>query len=130
MSFLSSNLRIHLGEHDLRKIDQGEQLSRAIKVIRHPEFEPVTLKNDIMLLRLDAPARLSKSIQIIPMAKDCVSVGTHCGVSGWGTTTYPAGKGKGRDSSLRTSEKPCWIRIQAHLVQCQVPHRDPPAASR
>ncbi|KAJ6663522.1 hypothetical protein lerEdw1_009601 [Lerista edwardsae] len=89
VSFLRSNLRIHLGEHDLRKHDYGEQLSRAVKFIRHPDFEPDTLKNDIMLLRLDPPARLSRTIQIIPMAEDCVPIGTQCVVSGWGTTTYP-----------------------------------------
>ncbi|XP_066494732.1 trypsin-like [Tiliqua scincoides] len=86
---LGSNIQIHLGEHDLRKHDKGEQFSKATKLIRHPEFEKVTLKNDIMLLRLDPPAQLSETIQIIPMAKECAPIGTKCLVSGWGTTTYP-----------------------------------------
>ncbi|XP_053123540.1 kallikrein-8-like [Hemicordylus capensis] len=86
---LGSTISIHLGEHDVRKEDEGEQYSSAVQIIRHAEFEPESLKNDIMLLRLDPPATLGDTIKIIPMATECAPTGTNCVVSGWGTTTYP-----------------------------------------
>ncbi|KAH0631301.1 hypothetical protein JD844_005583 [Phrynosoma platyrhinos] len=84
------DLTVHIGEHDLRKHDDGEQISKVAKLIRYPEYEASTLKNDIMLVRLDTPALLGDKIKTIPVAKECVPVGTKCVVSGWGTTTFPA----------------------------------------
>uniref|UniRef100_A0A8D0BDN6 Peptidase S1 domain-containing protein n=1 Tax=Salvator merianae TaxID=96440 RepID=A0A8D0BDN6_SALMN len=86
---LGRSLSIHLGEHDLRKQDNGEQYGKAVKVIRHPDYEPVLLKNDIMLLRMEPPAILGDTIKIIPMAKECAPTGTKCVISGWGTTSFP-----------------------------------------
>ncbi|XP_033014591.1 trypsin-like, partial [Lacerta agilis] len=86
---LGRNLMVHLGEHDLRKQDAGEQASRAVRVIRHPKFDPLTLKNDVMLLKLSPPAVLGDTIKTIPLAKECAPIGTKCVVSGWGTTTFP-----------------------------------------
>ncbi|XP_061453975.1 cationic trypsin-3-like isoform X2 [Rhineura floridana] len=83
------NLAIHLGEHDLRKQDDGEQNTKAVQLIRHPEFEPTSLKNDIMLLQLDPPAILGDTAKTIPLTKDCAPTGTKCVVSGWGATTFP-----------------------------------------
>uniref|UniRef100_A0A8D0BIK3 Peptidase S1 domain-containing protein n=1 Tax=Salvator merianae TaxID=96440 RepID=A0A8D0BIK3_SALMN len=50
----------------------------TVKVIRHPDYEPVLLKNDIMLLRMEPPAILGDTIKIIPMAKECAPTGTKC----------------------------------------------------
>ncbi|XP_062996627.1 trypsin-like [Elgaria multicarinata webbii] len=86
---LRGSLTVHLGEHDLHKQNVGEQHCKIVKAIRHPEFEPVTLKNDIMLLRLDPPAILGGTVRAVPMAKECAPIGTQCVVSGWGTTTFP-----------------------------------------
>ncbi|XP_003225001.2 trypsin [Anolis carolinensis] len=83
-------LTVHIGEHDLRKHDDGEQSSKVAKLIRHPEYEPNTLKNDIMLVRLDTPAILGEYVKTVPVAKECIPVGAKCVVSGWGTTTFPA----------------------------------------
>ncbi|XP_053254395.1 trypsin-like [Podarcis raffonei] len=86
---LRRNLMVHLGEHDLYKQDVGEQSSKAIRAIRHPKFEPRTMKNDVMLLKLSPPAVLGDTIKTIPFAKECAPTGTKCVVSGWGTTTFP-----------------------------------------
>ncbi|KAJ7304180.1 hypothetical protein JRQ81_011711 [Phrynocephalus forsythii] len=84
-----SNLTIVIGQHNLRKVKKGKDLFKVTKAIPHPEFEETTLKNDLLLLRMEQPARLGATVKVIPMAKECAPTGTRCVVSGWGTTTFP-----------------------------------------
>uniref|UniRef100_A0A6J0V8N2 Kallikrein-14-like n=1 Tax=Pogona vitticeps TaxID=103695 RepID=A0A6J0V8N2_9SAUR len=84
-----SNLTILIGKHDLQKHEEGEHVSNVTKAIVHPEFEKMTLKNDLMLLRMYQPAQLGDTVKVIPVPKECAPVGTMCVVSGWGTTSFP-----------------------------------------
>uniref|UniRef100_A0A8B9EKE9 Peptidase S1 domain-containing protein n=1 Tax=Anser cygnoides TaxID=8845 RepID=A0A8B9EKE9_ANSCY len=63
-------LRVRLGENDLGQAEGTEQERRVLRAFRHPAFDPTTLDNDLMLLQLDRPARLSR----------------------WGTVTTPQGE--------------------------------------
>ncbi|XP_015280520.1 PREDICTED: trypsin-like [Gekko japonicus] len=81
-------ITVFLGAHTLWKRG-GAQITHAVEAIRHAAFEPMSLKNDIMLLRLDPPAVLGGRVRPIPMAGWCAPVGTKCVVSGWGATSIP-----------------------------------------
>nr|KAF6410261.1 kallikrein related peptidase 15 [Rousettus aegyptiacus] len=53
------NMRVRLGEHNLRKRDGAEQLRAVSRLIQHPRYEARSHRHDLMLVRLQRPARLS-----------------------------------------------------------------------
>ncbi|NXK51825.1 TRYP protein, partial [Chauna torquata] len=93
-------LRLRLGENDLRQTEGTEQDRRVIRAIRHPAFNPTTLDNDLMLLKLDQPARLNRAVQPLALPRTCAPPGTTCLVSGWGTPKEPLCNYPGRWSLL------------------------------
>jgi len=64
----------------------------VLKAIPHPAFNPATLDNDLLLLKLDRPATLGRAVQPLPLPASCVPPGATCLVSGWGTVTSPQGE--------------------------------------
>ncbi|KAI6058742.1 Kallikrein-14-like protein [Aix galericulata] len=89
-------LRVRLGENDLGQAEGTEQERGVLRAFRHPAFDPTTLDNDILLLQLDRPARLSRAVQPLALPRSCAPPGTSCLVSGWGTVTTPQGEAGGR----------------------------------
>ncbi|XP_053123739.1 kallikrein-15-like isoform X2 [Hemicordylus capensis] len=82
---------VRLGEHNLRRLDWSEQLKLTSKVIVHPDYNPVTKNNDIMLIKLLLPACLNSKVQTLELPTHCPVPGNRCVVSGWGTTSSPQG---------------------------------------
>ncbi|NXD18300.1 KLK14 protein, partial [Nothocercus nigrocapillus] len=82
-------LRLRLGEYDLRVHEGTEQNRRVVQAIRHPAFNPSTLDNDLMLLKLERPAELGRAVQPLALPRACAPAGTTCLISGWGTITTP-----------------------------------------
>ncbi|XP_043935333.1 trypsin-like [Protopterus annectens] len=83
------SLQIRIGKHNIETVEEGEQNIRAAKQIIHPNYDKWGLENDLMMIKLASPAVLSESAQPIALPSTCVSVGTECLVSGWGTTISP-----------------------------------------
>ncbi|OBS83059.1 hypothetical protein A6R68_22945, partial [Neotoma lepida] len=79
-----SFMRVHLGEHNLRKHDGPEQVRSVSQIIPHPGYEARTHRHDIMLLRLLQPARLSSQVRPVALPRRCPFTGEDCVVSGWG----------------------------------------------
>uniref|UniRef100_A0A8C5VGV3 Kallikrein related peptidase 14 n=1 Tax=Microcebus murinus TaxID=30608 RepID=A0A8C5VGV3_MICMU len=82
-------LRVALGKHNLRRWEATQQVLRVTRQVAHPSYNPRAHNNDLMLLRLERPARLGRAVKTIPVAQSCASPGTPCLVSGWGTTSSP-----------------------------------------
>ncbi|XP_005412782.1 PREDICTED: kallikrein-6 [Chinchilla lanigera] len=78
-------LHIYLGKHSLRNSLNTEKIS-VVKTVVHPGFNPATHDQDIMLLRLSEPAKLSDLIQPLALQKDCRARSTSCHILGWGKT--------------------------------------------
>ncbi|KAF6288310.1 kallikrein related peptidase 14 [Rhinolophus ferrumequinum] len=78
-----------LGKHNLRRREATEQVLRVARQVPHPQYNSRTHDNDLMLLRLERPARLGRAVRPITVAQTCASPGTSCRVSGWGTTSSP-----------------------------------------
>ncbi|NXV80192.1 KLK14 protein, partial [Atlantisia rogersi] len=85
----SRDLRLRLGENDLQRPEGTEQQRLVTKAIPYPTFDPDTLDNDLMLLRLDRPVVFNDAIRPLPLPSSCPTPGTTCLVSGWGTITSP-----------------------------------------
>ncbi|XP_036286294.1 kallikrein-15 [Pipistrellus kuhlii] len=78
------HMRVHLGEHNLRKRDGTEQLRTVVRIIPHPGYVARTHVNDLMLLRLARPARVSPRVRPATLPARCPRPGDPCVVSGWG----------------------------------------------
>ncbi|XP_078502958.1 trypsin I-P1-like isoform X2 [Lissotriton helveticus] len=83
---LPGTMVARLGEQVLSEFDFTEQDIAAVKQIQHPNYNPETLDNDIMLIKLAQPAQYNQYAQPIPLPTSCVAAGTWCTVSGWGDT--------------------------------------------
>ncbi|XP_053908595.1 kallikrein-14-like [Cuculus canorus] len=83
------NLRLRLGENDLQRWEGTEQERLVAKAIPHPAYNPVTMDNDLLLLKLNRPAALGRAVRPLPLPRACAAPGALCLLSGWGTVTSP-----------------------------------------
>uniref|UniRef100_A0A8C4TIT9 Peptidase S1 domain-containing protein n=1 Tax=Erpetoichthys calabaricus TaxID=27687 RepID=A0A8C4TIT9_ERPCA len=81
-------ITVYLGLHDRSKAELTEQVLQVEKEIPHEEYNEITDRNDIMLLKLERSVTLSPGVQIIgiPRKRSSTLDGTSCSVAGWGTT--------------------------------------------
>ncbi|XP_029432179.1 trypsin-like [Rhinatrema bivittatum] len=84
-----SHLQIRLGEHNIHHPEGTEQFLYAAEMFPHQDFNPATYVNDIMLLKLNAPAVLNDYVKPLLLPTLYPPVNKHCLVCGWGTTTSP-----------------------------------------
>uniref|UniRef100_A0A2K5JAI0 trypsin n=1 Tax=Colobus angolensis palliatus TaxID=336983 RepID=A0A2K5JAI0_COLAP len=61
---------VRLGEHNIEVLEGTEQFIDAAKIIRHPNYNRITLDNDILLIKLSSAAVIN----------------ARCLISGWGNT--------------------------------------------
>ncbi|KAM8791636.1 kallikrein-9-like [Rhynchonycteris naso] len=84
-------LWVRLGEHHLWKWEGSEQLFRVTDFYPHPGFKknvsPQDHNDDIMLIRLPRKAHLGPAVQPLNFSKTCVSPGSQCLISGWGSVS-------------------------------------------
>ncbi|XP_064557449.1 kallikrein-7-like, partial [Zonotrichia leucophrys gambelii] len=67
----------------------GEQRRRSVRAFPFPGYNESSKDGDLMLLRLQVPAHLSRQVSPLPLARTCAPPGTTCQISGWGSTTSP-----------------------------------------
>ncbi|XP_069738735.1 kallikrein-11-like [Phaenicophaeus curvirostris] len=80
---------VHLGKHNLYTRERGEMQKMVQKFLAHPDYNPTTKDNDIMMMKLFTPVALTDRIRPIPVASCLPEPGTTCTTSGWGATTSP-----------------------------------------
>ncbi|XP_057232919.1 acrosin-like [Malurus melanocephalus] len=78
---------------------RGAQVRNVGKLVRHADYNPDDMSNDIALLELDYPVQCSPYIQLacLPDATLRVSELRNCWVAGWGATTARAADPKSSD---------------------------------
>ncbi|XP_044279639.1 cationic trypsin-3-like isoform X2 [Varanus komodoensis] len=81
-----SRMQVVLGDHDIYEEQGDEQFIQAEKIIVHPDYNPMYLDNDIMLVKLAKGAQISSRVSPIVLGYGCPAPGTECLVSGWGNT--------------------------------------------
>nr|XP_030705858.1 kallikrein-7-like [Globicephala melas] len=82
---LMNSYNVHMGSEDLSR---GQKI-RATMSFRHPDYSTQSQANDLMLVKLRTPAKLSSTVKKVNLPSRCEPPGTTCTVSGWGTTTSP-----------------------------------------
>ncbi|XP_048357595.1 trypsin-like [Sphaerodactylus townsendi] len=80
---------IRLGLTNMTVTDRSEQQRRAIKLVVHPNYNPESKNNDIMLIKLSSVVDINDRVQPLSVANQCAAPGTQCLVTGWGTVTSP-----------------------------------------
>ncbi|EMP27700.1 Trypsin-4 [Chelonia mydas] len=71
-------ISVRLGEHNIKHLDWTEQLRVAEKTILHPQYNPPSKDNDIMLIKLLTPAIFNKNVQPLELPTSCPSTGEKC----------------------------------------------------
>ncbi|KAM4825033.1 kallikrein-6 [Thomomys bottae] len=79
-------LQVYLGKHSLQHRESSEEMLPAARMVVHPGYDHHTHDNDLMLLRLARPVKLSRSIQPLQMETNCSAQNPHCLTLGWGKT--------------------------------------------
>uniref|UniRef100_A0A8C1CIQ4 chymotrypsin n=1 Tax=Cyprinus carpio carpio TaxID=630221 RepID=A0A8C1CIQ4_CYPCA len=84
--------RVILGEHDRSSNAEAIQTISVGKSIKHPNYNSYTINNDILLIKLATPAKLSTHVSPVCLAEtsDNFPGGLKCVTSGWGLTRYNA----------------------------------------
>ncbi|XP_067414585.1 mast cell protease 1A-like [Emydura macquarii macquarii] len=79
---------VSLGAHDVTKLERSQQRLAVKWKIPHPKYNNRTQENDLMLLKLKGKAKLTRSVQLLPLpeASEEVAPGYTCNVAGWGNT--------------------------------------------
>ncbi|XP_060770689.1 chymotrypsin A-like [Neoarius graeffei] len=81
-----------LGEHNRASNSESIQTIRVAKSIRHPNYNPYTINNDVAVIKLASPARLGPRVSPVCLAAttDSFPGGMRCVTTGWGLTRYNA----------------------------------------
>ncbi|XP_045712286.1 kallikrein-11 isoform X1 [Phyllostomus hastatus] len=84
---------VHLGKHNIHQRDRYTQIRVATESFPHPDFNDSVPnkdhRNDIMLVKMAAPAFITWAVRPLTLSSHCVSPGTSCLISGWGSTSSP-----------------------------------------
>lgn len=75
-----------LGKHNLQQRESSQEQNPVVRMVVHPGYNAATHDQDIMLLRLAQPARLSEHIQPLPLQRNCTEGPSSCHILGWGKT--------------------------------------------
>uniref|UniRef100_A0A8K9XYW3 Peptidase S1 domain-containing protein n=1 Tax=Oncorhynchus mykiss TaxID=8022 RepID=A0A8K9XYW3_ONCMY len=73
------------GEHDMLMSNEAIQILKPAKVFTHSRWNPSTIKNDILLIKLATPTTLSAKVSPVCLAsyEDNFAPGMTCVTSGW-----------------------------------------------
>ncbi|NXX42663.1 MCPT3 protease, partial [Tricholaema leucomelas] len=96
---LLGNITVILGAHNIHEPESSQQIRGVVSYHPHPEYNPETVADDIMLLKargasstnfaspqLTAKANLNDYVKTIPLPKTSsdLPTGTKCIIAGWG----------------------------------------------
>ncbi|XP_015278813.1 PREDICTED: mast cell protease 1A-like [Gekko japonicus] len=81
-----SDMTVILGAHDIYDYEKSQQVLGVESYHMHPEYDPFSTSNDILLLKLTSKATLNKYVQTVPLPRSSsdLPAGVPCSMSGWG----------------------------------------------
>ncbi|KAM6180740.1 mast cell protease 1-like [Erethizon dorsatum] len=81
-------ITVTLGAHDLTQKEPTWQKLKVAKQIVHPNYNPHTNLNDILLLKLQSRVTLTHAVNTValPTASTLIQPGRMCRAAGWGRT--------------------------------------------
>ncbi|XP_064589855.1 mast cell protease 1A-like [Zonotrichia leucophrys gambelii] len=83
------SVTVILGAHNISDEECSQQKISVAGWVIHPKYSCKDGKNDIVLLKLNEKATITKNVRCISIAEnhECVKAGDLCTVSGWGRTS-------------------------------------------
>ncbi|XP_059224579.1 trypsin-like [Stomoxys calcitrans] len=85
LAYSAKQVRVRLGSNEYEK--GGEWV--AVKSLKYHEgFNPLSMMNDIAVIKMSSPVRQSAKIRYIPMATKTPATGTSAMVTGWGVQCF------------------------------------------
>ncbi|KAH1174632.1 mast cell protease 1A-like isoform X2 [Mauremys mutica] len=80
------DITVILGAHNIYEPEESQQVLGVETYYKHPEYNSISVTNDILLLKLTAKAKLNKYVQVIPLPKSSsdIPTDTKCSIAGWG----------------------------------------------
>ncbi|NWR58986.1 MCT1A protease, partial [Bucorvus abyssinicus] len=85
------NITVILGAHNIHEPETTQQIRGVLRYHEHPEYNPKTMSNDILLLQARRScsrqwATLNDYVKTIPLPKTSsdLPAGTKCSIAGWG----------------------------------------------
>ncbi|XP_043485155.1 chymotrypsin-2-like isoform X2 [Leptopilina heterotoma] len=85
--FNDSNIDVVAGTNTL---DEGGVFYKSKKIIPHPNYSSILIRNDLGLIQLEKAIEFTDKIKSITLPTDDFSkFGNSAVLSGWGTTSYP-----------------------------------------
>ncbi|XP_076982628.1 mast cell protease 4-like [Tamandua tetradactyla] len=107
------NITVTLGAHSMKQEESTWQKLLVKEQIIHPKYDSSTFRNDIMLLKLQSKAKLTRTVGTIPLPKQSTVIppGSMCLAIGWGKTGLEEPVSDTlREVKLRIMKaKPCYI---------------------
>ncbi|KAM4628646.1 mast cell protease 1A-like [Polymixia lowei] len=83
--------RVVLGAHSLSAVEAAKQEFDVINSTSHPKYDGH--ENDVMLLKLNRKANLTREVQVIPLMRGRLRINSQCSTAGWGdigdNNTFP-----------------------------------------
>ncbi|KAG8504984.1 Chymotrypsinogen 2, partial [Galemys pyrenaicus] len=87
---VSTSHLVVAGMFDRSSKNENVQVLRIAQVFKHPQFNTMSLNDDIALLKLATPAHFSEIVSpvCLPSAEDIFPAGSLCVTTGWGKTDF------------------------------------------
>ncbi|XP_024125338.1 trypsin isoform X2 [Oryzias melastigma] len=82
-------IKVVLGKHNLNVVEETDQIFSVSLIVKHYQYNYWILDNDIMLLKLDRPAKIGDTVRpaLLPVKNaPPLENFSRCTVSGWGVT--------------------------------------------
>nr|XP_060641095.1 serine protease 57-like isoform X2 [Anolis sagrei ordinatus] len=82
-------VRVVLGAHSLKMPEASQQAFSIQESVAHQNYDPVTVRNDIRLLKLNQSVQFNQEVQLVrlPRKNSLLLPGVTCKVGGWGDIT-------------------------------------------
>ncbi|KAM9254558.1 mast cell protease 1A-like [Cariama cristata] len=111
------NATIILGAHNIHEPETTQQIRGVLRYHQHPGYNPKTVSNDIMLLKLTAKATLNDYVKTIPLPKtgSDLPTGTKCSIAGWGLIDDDQETNKLFETKVSIYSRRKCIRFYPHL---------------
>ncbi|XP_051051134.1 granzyme C-like [Phodopus roborovskii] len=85
---LGRSMKVTLRAHNIKAQEETQQIIPVAKAIPHPDYNPLDFSNDIMFLKLQRKAKITKAVKTLtlPWSKVHVKPEDVYSVDGWGKT--------------------------------------------
>ncbi|XP_048218736.1 cathepsin G-like [Perognathus longimembris pacificus] len=123
-----SSINVTLGAHNIQRPERTQQHLAVRRALRHPDYDPQGVRNDIMLLQLRGRALRGAAVSpvALPGPGRRLRPGTACTVAGWGQVGPNRRSSVLREVTLSVQpDRACQGRFRTYSGRTQICVGDP-----